>query len=348
MHETEEPLQILKLVFGKRNGQLGIQAALPLPLRPKIEGSSDFFAVKDAVIGKQPDHIMTVLSSLGQSIVPIVAMVPGENALRCLGTGFFVSKSGLLITAAHVIADPIEREYGDVRTVDGLGWDTSRLGLGVLVATNPIFQTPGWLFRKIEWSGLLATYPENPLPFGHRYLKLTADTAICKVEEALPDLLYQPLAIIQPGIRGVGLQVGKGAIAIGYGAMADFAFDDRQDGDLASNGDFSLHLTQGKIIERFPENDIEQLVPTPGPCFSASLTLPGGMSGSPIFDDERIYVHGIVSRGLEDEHGPTAFGYGSMLAPSLSLPLKFMGEKSLIDLMANSEHGIPRLRIPDA
>ena len=45
----------------------------------------------------------TIRSFVGESVVPVVANVRGENWLRCIGTGFFVSCTGLLITAAHVI-----------------------------------------------------------------------------------------------------------------------------------------------------------------------------------------------------------------------------------------------------
>jgi len=347
--EDEKPLEILKLLFGPNaKGVLGIQAMIPLPLRPTAPGNDRFFKIADNVVGAQPNHIMTVLSALGQSIVPIVAMVPGEETIRCLGTGFFISWSGLLITAAHVIIDPIERNYGGVREVEGIGWDMSQLDLGVMVATNPIFQQPDWVFRKIEWSGLLATRTESPLLFGRRDLKLSADTAICKVETALSDVPYQPLAIVQPGIRGVGLQVGKRAVAIGYGAMADIPLEEQPDGSRRGAIQFDLHVAQGQILERFPENDVDAQVRTPGPCFSASLTLPPGMSGSPIFDDERIYVHGVVSSGLQDEHGPTDLGYGSMLTPSLGIPLKFMQDKTLVDLLREGGQGMPRLSIADA
>lgn len=72
------------------------------------------------------------------------------------------------------------------------------------------------------------------------------------------------------------------------------------------------------------------------------------MSGSPIFDDERIYVHGVVSMGWEDENGSMNYGYGSMLAQALPLPIGPLGGKSLINLMQVGGAGIPILRIPDA
>jgi hypothetical protein len=72
------------------------------------------------------------------------------------------------------------------------------------------------------------------------------------------------------------------------------------------------------------------------------------MSGSPIFDDERIYVHGVVSKGWEDENGPTDFGFGSMLAHSLALPIKPLGDKALLELQKSNDHGMPKLSVPGA
>jgi hypothetical protein len=85
-----------------------------------------------------------------------------------------------------------------------------------------------------------------------------------------------------------------------------------------------------------------------GPPLSASAKFSPGMSGSPIFDDERIYVHGVVSKGWEDENGLTEFGYGSMLAPSMGLAIGPLEGKSLLDLLAAGAEGMPSLSIPDA
>ena len=70
------------------------------------------------------------------------------------------------------------------------------------------------------------------------------------------------------------------------------------------------------------------------------------MSGSPIFDDEGIYVHGVVSKGWMDASGPVRFGYGSMLAPSFGLPIKPMGNKTLRELHSAEEHGFPKFSGP--
>ena len=286
---------------------------------------------------------------MGESIVPIVVMTPREGIVRCLGTGFFISSSGLLVTAAHVVSDPIDRGYGGVKRIDEGNWWIGSVGLGIMMPTNPIFQAQGHFFRPIEWAGFLATPAETPLPFMPERLKLTSDVAICKVaprHDAVPD---QPLSIVQPGVRGVGLQEGKNATVIGYAGMKDVFV--RQDGEQFHLDDalrFELHVSMGRITQHLPDNGTNRQAQTPGPCFAASFKLPAGMSGSPIFDDERIYVHGVASVGLEEEAGPSDHAYGAMLAPSLGLPIAPLGGKSLLDLMKSDEAGIPKFTIPDA
>jgi hypothetical protein len=87
-------------------------------------------------------------------------------------------------------------------------------------------------------------------------------------------------------------------------------------------------------------------VPTPGPCFSFAAKIPGGMSGGPIFDGEGIYAHGVVSKGWEDETGPIRYSFGSMLGPSLTLPISRMNGASLLDLQNSSNEGIAKFSAP--
>lgn len=342
-------LEIMKALFARQpNGGYAIRHALVVPIKPRAEGPDAFYAINDDIIGAQPNYISTIVTTLSQSIVPIVAVLRSENRMVCLGTGFFVSVTGLMITAAHVVMDPIERQYDGVRQLDDSHWDIRDLDLGVMIRMSPVFGEPGWMFRKIEWASLLAEWTDSPLPFGRRDLKLTTDTAICQVEALPGDACFQPLAMVQPGLLGVGLAEGKSAVAIGYGAMQDVALVEVGEGVREGDFFFDLYASTGHVVERFPDNLANPQVRTPGPCFSASLKLPGGMSGSPIFDDERLYVHGVVSSGVEGANGPDGFGYASMLAPSLHIPIKPLGDRPLVDLIGDQQFGILRLNIPDA
>ena len=144
------------------------------------------------------------------------------------------------------------------------------------------------------------------------------------------------------------MAVGKTAIAVGYAGMNDVTLSQVADDVISGDFKLNLHVSKGQILERFPDNLETQSVPTPGPCFSASAKYSPGMSGSPIFDDERIYVHGVVSKGWEDENGQTEFGFGSMLAPSMGLAIESLQGKSLSKLLATGAEGIPKAVIAGA
>jgi hypothetical protein len=341
-------MELLKLYFGKnKDSKWAIQFMKGVRLRTGDGNGEGFFPIQDDLFVAQPAFLGTTKFVLGQSIVPVVAHVQGERVLRCLGTGFFVSCSGLLITAAHVITDPIERQYGGVKEIDELMWHASELKLGVMIPLNPLLQGDGYIFRDIEWAEFLASRAQHPLPFAGVNLKLTSDTAICKVSPIAEGIPHQPLAIVQSGLTGTGMMVGKTATAIGYGRMQENVELTQESGHVVSgNFPFELHASTGSILERFPDNLKEQRVPTPGACFSVALELPGGMSGSPIFDEEGIYVHGVVSKGWVDESGPARFGYGSMLAHSLGLPIRQLDHKSLLELHEVDDHGFPKLKVP--
>ena len=67
------------------------------------------------------------------------------------------------------------------------------------------------------------------------------------------------------------------------------------------------------------------------------------MSGGPIFDREGVYVHGVVSKGLDGAAGPEKLGFGSMLGPSLSLPIARMKGASLLQLQAQGNEGMAKI-----
>jgi len=340
-------IKILKVTFGRgKNGVWSINGLNNIAIK-SIDPTTDFYRIADELVVWQPSSFGPTSYFLGQSIVPVVAQIHGEDVLRCIGTGFFVSCSGLLITAAHVVSDPIERQYGGIMETNDLVWQARELTLGVMIPLNPMTHGKTYVLREIEWASFLAKKADSPLPIKGVDLKLTSDTAICKVALLAPDVPHQPLTIVQPGIVGAGMSVGKTATAIGYGAMCDVNLEATAPNEIAGDFPFDLYASTGRILERFPDNATTKEVPTPGACFSASLQLPGGMSGSPIFDHEGIYVHGVVSRGWVDADGISNLGFGSMLAHSMHIPIRPLGNKTLIQLHSESEHGFAKLRASD-
>lgn len=319
-----------------------------IPLLPSsAESDETFYKVDNDLIALGHNFAGTIYSTLGRSIVPIVARVDGDNELHCLGTGFFISCSGLLLTAAHIFNEPISRNHKLGIVSDEL-ISFGNITFGVMVRLNPIFEHDGFIFKEIEWAGLFSDVSESPFPMQDPEIKLNADTAICKVKPLPSEIPFQPLAILPKGIAGIGMNVGKRVTSIGYGSLSNLGMTDHEESIEITADNFSFHCSTGEVLERFPDNGVSRTVSAPGPCFSASLKLPGGMSGSPIFDDEGVYAYGVVSKGLQSEHGLEAFGYGSLIEPSLHIPIKPLGGASVYELMDEGKHGIPNLRMAGA
>lgn len=338
-------MKVLKLFWQQQHhGVFGIVAMQGLDLRGPEQTEKVFFPVhNDIVVTQHPPVAGTIRSVMGESIVPVVAIVDGEHIVRCVGTAFFVSCSGLLITAAHVITDPIDRKYGKVIENEDLTLRAREMNFGVLVPNNPLFQIPGYTFFPFEWSLFLAEQRAVPLAFMGLDLKLTSDIAICKVPAKAGNYPHQPLTLVQSGIVGTGIKVGSDAYALGYAGMSDFEVELNSARQIIAHKKFNLHGSVGKIIEFFPDNFEKREVPTPGPCFSFEAVIPAGMSGGPIFDREGIYVHGIISKGWEDESGAERFSFGSMIRPSMALPISRMNGASLDELQKSGADGIPVL-----
>ena len=132
-------------------------------------------------------------------------------------------------------------------------------------------------------------------------------------------------------------------MSIGYGAMERIQLRNESGRLIPESLPFDMHVSGGRVLAHYPDNSIKKNVPSPGSCFSASLRLPFGMSGSPIFDDEGVYVHGVVSTGWHLDAGAEPLGFGSMLAASLEVPIGPVNNKTLTELHSMEEHGFPKL-----
>lgn len=336
---------ILKTIWKKN--EAGAWASYDLKsinLKPRQGFSKDYFRIESelTLMTERPSPIMDSLFSafgtteflLQQSIVPIVAWNDGDKEVRCIGTGFFISASGLLMTAAHVIRDPIDENYTSTTQIDKNSHKLDdKLHFGILLPANPAAKNAPFkahysgseakgFMCPFEWTYHWGKGVKSPLLHQNPEFKLDVDIAICKVAEQPLIGPYQPLNI---GLHN--LKLGDQAVAIGYPEMKNIRF--------GSDPYPELMVSVGSVTAIHPDNITEKKNSTPGPNFEFNAKIPGKMSGSPILVGGGIITKGVVSRGFGHHHNHAS---GCLIAPAMNL--KLINEKSLLDLMKDGKEGI--------
>ena len=155
-----DDIGILKTIWRKKpDGAWEIHDLKGIDLKPREGCARDYFQIKNemTLMTQRPGHIMeNLFATFGsseflvrQSIVPIVAWNDGDDEVRCIGTGFFISASGLLMTAAHVLRDPIDEKYSGATDLGNGSYRLNEsLRYGVLIPTNPAMRTaPSEIFN---------------------------------------------------------------------------------------------------------------------------------------------------------------------------------------------------------
>ena len=349
---TADQIGVLKSIWTQdAEGKWAIHAAKGLELNPRQGYTDRYFKINNTLelLTDRPGPLFNnIFASFGdtefllrQSIVPVVAWTEGDDEIRCIGTGFFVSASGLLMTAAHVVRDPIDENYANAtRMVGGASRLSDGLHFGVILPANPAMRNApfGDIPREareatsfvcpFEWTQHWGS--ECPSPLIHRKpdFKLDLDIAICKVRPFPLIGPYQPLNIGQHN-----LTIGDRAVAIGYAEMQNIK--------LGSDTQPELLVSVGAVTAVHPDNITEKMNSTPGPNFEFSAKIPGKMSGSPIMVGGGILAKGVVSRSWEGEE----FASGCLIAPAMHLPL--IGETTLHELQRSGTDGIARIHGPD-
>jgi hypothetical protein len=346
---SKDEIGILKSIW--RKNEAGVWASHDLKgidLKPREGFSKDYFKIEDEVnlMTQSPGQIMNNLFAtfgtteflVRQSIVPVVAWNDGDNEMRCIGTGFFISASGLLITAAHVIRDPVDENYVSVTPVDKNSQKLAEdLRFGIMLPANPamrnapfqmhpVMREAKWFMCPFEWAYHWGKDVESPLVHKKAEFRLELDIAVCKVREHPLIGPYQPLNI---GLYK--LKLGDRAVAIGYPEMRNIR--------LGGGDDYQpeLVVSVGSVTTIHPDNMTEKQNSTPGPNFEFNARIPGKMSGSPILVGGGIITKGVVSRSLGSNENHAS---GCLIAPMMNLPL--VGGKSLLDLMNGGNEGIAK------
>jgi hypothetical protein len=168
MNQTrKDQIGISKSIWKK--SEVGVWASHDLKgidLKPRAGFSKDYFKIENEVnlMTQAPGPIMsnffatfgTTECLVRQSIVPIVAWNDGDEEIRCIGTGFFISASGLLMTAAHVLRDPVDENYTSVTHVGQNAHKLSEdLRFGIWLPANPAMKNAPFpmhpVMREAKW-----------------------------------------------------------------------------------------------------------------------------------------------------------------------------------------------------
>ncbi|WP_043626757.1 trypsin-like peptidase domain-containing protein [Ensifer sp. ZNC0028] len=322
----EFPLQILKSVWVNRpDGRWSIDNVKGLTLASKAEDDQRYFLLQGnvEVLKNNPNgRFDDVLSLFGtteflmqQSIVPVVAWLEGESAIRCIGTASIISCTGYLITAAHVLLDPLEAGYGAVR-VGRVVQHRDELNFGVFIPYwmqgRGSYLQKAFRFFPFEKMWAWGDWKQSPLLYEDDRWEHLTDVAVCKIPQMPGGQAHQPLNMSLNAFTP-----GEDAYALGYAEMPDIEINPATGRIVDDDFGLNLFVTAGNILQTFPQNHIAKEVSTPGPCFDFNARVPGKMSGAPVFGARGAVVRGVVSRSFSGEE----HAYGSMLGPAMDLPM---------------------------
>jgi hypothetical protein len=336
---------VLKTIWSKRaDGIWAIHDIKGLTLKPKDGHDPCYFAFEGdlELMTSTPSGLSTweLFRAFGttdflvkQSIVPVVAWIHDEPMMRTIGTGFFISCTGYLLTACHVVLDPEESGYGKVRREGHRLRFLDGLQMGVLVRLNPATGQGGVAFLPFETCCYWGDWKSSPLIHESDSFDMLTDIAVCKVPTWPNGEGHQPLNLSLNAFTPK-----ECAFALGYAEMPDIPMKVSEESFSLFEPQDELYVSIGEVMEVFPDNHVSRMVPTPGPCFDFAAKVPGKMSGAPIFGADGAVVRGVVSRSFSGQR----HAYGAMIGPSLRLPLG--GGTTLQSLMESGNEGIARVQ----
>ena len=340
----QSDVAILKTIWSRLpDGRWGIYAIKGLPLDPSNEQDYSYFSPKPTMqlmtnspAGLSVEEVFRSFGStdflIQQSIVPVVSLVHGERRFRVIGTGFFVSCTGYLMTACHVVLDPEESGYGTLRREGRQLHFVDGLSMGVLVRVNPAIGSQGVVFFPFESCTYWGDWRENPLVHEKDRFEMPTDIAVCKVPMWPSGEGHQPLNL---SLNQFAPE--DSAFAIGYAEMPDVLMSGDEGSIVSADPQDDVYVSVGNVMQVFAENHVSRQVPTPGPCFDFAAKVPGKMSGAPVFGAGGAVVRGVVSRSFSEER----HAYGAMIGPALQLPLS--QGATLRELMDSGNEGIARV-----
>jgi len=227
------------------------------------------------------------------SVVPVLETTP--RGIVALGTAFFVSERGVLVTARHVVDGRLD---DDVAAGDHLG--QSDHGLFILVPSD--VTSEGQRHRASLVVTQVALEPQ------------LSDVAILVVDmDQFPVATRQHL---KPWTLAHFRPIpGESSWAAGYAGMVvgETVASGPSAGDIEWHQ--ALHCEEGPIEEVLPGG--RDPVMAPHPCFSVSTNTAPGMSGGPVFTSRGI--GGVVSLGMSQSEELPPYSVAALISSGYHL-----------------------------
>lgn len=209
-------------------------------------------------------------------IVPIVRIF--EDTIEVLGTGFFITSTGVIVTARHVIEANI------------LAPDKDRHEIGILH-----FLEEHFMYRRLVYSAFNSPYDvavcetqRYETPEGMGLVNKVAELSLAKlvVGDSISTQGYHDHSTLRPG---------RSAVMHTIEHEGEWVTDDLS---REIKYRFAASVSVGQVLETFPNGRDRTMLPFPS--FSSNLSLQGGTSGAPVFDQFGRVV-GINCSELESE-----------------------------------------------
>lgn len=227
------------------------------------------------------------------SVVPVLETTP--RGIVALGTAFFVSERGILVTARHVIDGQLD---DNISAGDHLGHRDHRFF--VLVPSE--VTSPGQRHRTSLMVTQVALEPQ------------LSDVAILVVDMGqFPVVTRQHL---KPWTLAHFRPIpGESSWAIGYADMAvgKVIVSGPAAGDIEWHQ--ALRCEEGPVDEILPGG--RDAVMAPHPCFSVSTNTAPGTSGGPVFTSRGI--GGVVSLGLSQSGDLPPYSIAALISSGYHL-----------------------------
>jgi Trypsin-like peptidase domain len=228
-------------------------------------------------------------SAILESVWPIVPRINGE--WHPPGTGFLVSKLGLLLTARHVVEPPARARGRALNKETNKFYDEGQLFAFRLATTGP---AQGVRNARI--------YHVDRITVAER-----GDLAVCQLRPS--DVNRGPpltSLAIRPGLPRLKEKVWT----IGYDRV-DVSVEEESEDTLHLKCETNANVTFGEIQEIFASG--KHTVLAPFPCFEINAAIPGGMSGGPVINEQGV-VCGMLSRSPSWEATATCSMLGLHMA----------------------------------